>query len=136
MSFWAVWRLARQLLPPRTALLAVCLLECCPFYNVESDTLNNNVGLYPCWALAILLLHRALTTRGSGAWIGVGVCLGLGMLTKYSTAVLAVTMLGFGGLHPQARKSWRTPGPYLCCWRRCWSSCPTPCGWPGMDSGP
>jgi 4-amino-4-deoxy-L-arabinose transferase-like glycosyltransferase len=131
LGFWAVWRLARELVAPRIALLAVCLLECCPFYTCECDTLNNNVGLYPCWALTVLCLYYALkpvvmypahsvcrrnnrhTERtGYMAWIGVGVFLGLGMLTKYSTAILAGTMLGFGLLHPGARKSWRTAGPY------------------------
>jgi hypothetical protein len=113
IAFWAVWRLGREMVAPRLALLGVCLLECCPFYSAECQELNNNVGLYPCWALAVWLLYRAMKTQRVSFWIGTGVCLGLGMMTKYTTAVLAVTMLGFGVLHPEARRSWRRPGPYL-----------------------
>ena len=114
ISFWAVWRLAREMVSPRAALLSVCLLECCPFTTFQADALNNNVGLYPCWAMAILFLYRALTPAGRiRSWAAVGLWLGLGMMTKYTTVVLAATMLGFGLLHPQARKQWRRPGPYV-----------------------
>ncbi|MGA2621789.1 MAG: glycosyltransferase family 39 protein [Thermoguttaceae bacterium] len=130
LAFWAVWRLARRLLPPQAALLSVCLLECCPFYTCKCEALNNNYALYPTWALAVLLLdralrgplgHRAKKTRTSlneggtelWPWLALGVCLGLGLLTKYTTLLLGGTMLAFGLLHPQARRAWRCPGPYL-----------------------
>jgi hypothetical protein len=113
LAFWAVWRLAREIVSPRLALMSVCLLECCPFYTFECKTLNNNVGLHPCWALAVLFLYRALQTRKKASWIALGAWLGLGMLTKYTTAILAGSILAFGLIHPQARKAWREPGPYL-----------------------
>ncbi len=70
LAFWAVWRLARRILAPHAALLSVCLLECCPFYTCKCEALNNNYALYPTWALAVLLLDRAL--RGPGNWPALG----------------------------------------------------------------
>jgi hypothetical protein len=113
VAFWAVWRLAREIVSPWLALLSVCLLECFPFYTFECEPLNNNIGLFPCWTLTILCLYWALTTGRLRSWLGVGLWLGLGMLTKYSTATLALTILAFGVLHPQARRAWRGPGPLL-----------------------
>jgi hypothetical protein len=112
-SIWAAWRMAREVLPPRAALLAACLLECCPFYSLLGMEVNNNVGLYPCWALAALYLFLALETDRKRSWAAAGLWLGLGMLAKYTTVVLVVTMLGFSVLHPKARAAWRRPGPYL-----------------------
>jgi 4-amino-4-deoxy-L-arabinose transferase-like glycosyltransferase len=113
LAFWAVWRLAREMVSPRLALLAVALLECCPFYSVRCHELNNNVGLYPCWALAVLFLYWALRTGRTRCWLAAGICLGLGMLTKYTTGILAATLLGFGLADSEARRWWRHPGPYL-----------------------
>lgn len=112
-SFWAAWRLARELLPPREALLAALLPAACWFYSFSSTEYNHNVGLYPFWTLAILFAWRAATDGRSRWWIATGVVLGLGLLAKYTMAVLAFTMLVFLIAHPALRPWWRRPGPYL-----------------------
>ncbi len=113
LCFWAAWRLGRELISPRAALAAACLLECCYYYNFETTVFNNNTGMYPCWALAVLLLYWALQSGRNRYWVGCGVALGLGLLSKYSTIMLAVPMLAFMLLHPRGRRAWSRPGPYL-----------------------
>lgn len=110
---WAAWRLGREMVSQKLALLGVVLLECCYYYTFEALDLNNNTVLYPLWALAILTFYWAITRKHWGWWMATGALLGLAMLCKYSAAVLAVTMLAFGVLYPEARKWWRTPCPYL-----------------------
>jgi 4-amino-4-deoxy-L-arabinose transferase-like glycosyltransferase len=111
--FWAAWRMGRELVSPRAALLGAMLLECCTFYNYESTILNNNTVLYAIWALDIWFLFRALETKQNRYWAALGVCGGLGMLTKYTFAMLPLSMLAFLIANPQARLAWRRPGPYL-----------------------
>lgn len=111
--FWAAWRMGRSLVSPRAALLSAMLLECCLFYNYESTILNNNTVLYVFWSLAILALFRALETDQKRYWAALGVCGGLGMLTKYTFAMLPAVMLVFLVAHPEARRVWKTAGPYL-----------------------
>jgi len=113
VCFWAAWRLAREMVSPRAALLAACLLECCYYYNFTSIELNNNVGMYPFWALAVLFLYWALKDDKYRYWLATGVCLGLGMLSKYSVGLLVLSMLAFSLLNRQARAAWFRPGPYL-----------------------
>jgi 4-amino-4-deoxy-L-arabinose transferase-like glycosyltransferase len=113
VCFWAAWRLAREMVSPRAALLAACLLECCYYYNFKSIELNNNVCMYPFWALAVLFLYWALTRDKYRYWIATGVWLGLGMLSKYSVGLLVLAMLVFGLLNRKARTAWSRPGPYL-----------------------
>ncbi len=113
VCFWAAWRLGREMLPARFAFLGAVLLECCYYYNYEALDLNNNTVLYPFWALAVLTLYWGITKDRLPYWIATGALLGLAMLSKYSAAVLAVNMLLFGLLHPDMRRLWRTPGPYL-----------------------
>ncbi len=111
--FWAAWRLGREMVSPQLALLGAFLLECCYYYTFEAIDLNNNTVLYPFWALAILTFYWAITREHWGWWMATGVLVGLAMLCKYSAAVLAITMLAYGVLYPEARKWWRTPCPYL-----------------------
>ncbi|MGD9126429.1 MAG: glycosyltransferase family 39 protein [Planctomycetia bacterium] len=111
--FWAAWRLGREILSPRLALVAAALLEGCWYYNFKSTEFNNNLGMYPFWALAILFLYWAMHREKNFYWIMIGVSLGLGMLAKYATGILAVTMLLYMIVDPSARRWWRRLGPYL-----------------------
>lgn len=113
VCFWAVWRLGRELLAPRTALLGVMLLEASWNYNLASTEFNNNVGLYPFWTLAVLMAYWALTDGRNRFWIATGLALGLAMLAKYTAVVLAGAMFLFLLAEPTARTWWRRPGPYL-----------------------
>lgn len=112
-AFWAAWRLAREVLSPATAVLAAALLECCYYYNFNSTEFNNSITMLAFWALAILFFHWALTRQKKRYWIAVGIALGLGMLAKYTIAVLAAVMLFYMIFHRDARRHWRSPGPYL-----------------------
>ena len=112
-AFWAVWRLARDILPPTRALLAVLLLEGIFFFNFESTDFNHNTAHLTLWPLIILGFHRALAHRTMGYWVGLGVLTGLGLLSKYSIVFLFLPMLVFLLIDRQARTVWRTPGPYV-----------------------
>jgi 4-amino-4-deoxy-L-arabinose transferase-like glycosyltransferase len=47
------------------------------------------------------------------AWVGVGVCFGLAMLTKYLAAFALPPLALFAVLTPTGRRALRTPGPYI-----------------------
>ena len=113
VSFWAAWRLGRAMMSPTAALLGVVLLECCYYFNFEAMLLNNNTVLYPLWALSVLAFYHALCRGQLRYWIAFGVCVGLGMLTKYAMGILPAAMLVFMLFDHRARAAWRTPGPYL-----------------------
>ncbi len=113
LSFWGVWRLAREFVSPPLALLSVCTLDCCYFYTYSSTEYNNNVAMYPCWSLGVLFLYWAVQHGRSRYWLAAGAALGAGLLAKYTTATLVFTMVGFLALHPKARRVWQTSGPYL-----------------------
>lgn len=110
---WAAWHLGRAMLTPGAALLGAALLECCLYYHFTTTEVNNNVALYPFWALATLFFYRALETGAARHWIATGACLGTGLWAKYSMAVLLVPMVAFMLVNPAARRRWSTRGPGL-----------------------
>lgn len=111
--FWAVFRIGKDAIGNRGALLAVLLLEACYYYNFTTPEFNNNVTSRGFCALAVLFLHQGLTRRHLFYWALSGVSLGLGMLSKYDTAIFALAMIAFAVWHPRGRSAWRTAGPYV-----------------------
>jgi 4-amino-4-deoxy-L-arabinose transferase-like glycosyltransferase len=112
-AVWAAWRLGREMLPPRLALLSALCLDGLIFCTYDPAEFSNNVVLNATWALTVLCLHRALRSGGVRWWLGLGLAVGAGLLTKYTLAVLLVP-LGVAALADlDGRQSLRTPGPYL-----------------------
>lgn len=112
-SFWSAWRLAKQFLPAWPALCASLLLETSIHYNLATTDLNNSIIEQPLWALSVLFLYWAVTRGSLGYWAGSGLCLGLGMLSKYDIAMLAVSMVVLAAVNARARATLRSAGPWL-----------------------
>ena len=113
VCFYAAWRLAKEVGLGDVALLACIALEGSYYYNYTSLEFNNNVGLMPWWAMAGWLGLRATRDGRLRDWLGLGLCFGLGLLSKYTMGVLGVVLLGFLLFDPVGRKVWRTAGPYV-----------------------
>jgi 4-amino-4-deoxy-L-arabinose transferase-like glycosyltransferase len=114
VSFWGVWRLAALIVSPLGALLSVLILEGVPFFNFMTPNLYPDLIELPFWALAGWSLYRALRFARPLDWALLGVWLAIAAYGKYVSALLAAVMVGFMVVEPQARRCWRTPGPYLC----------------------
>jgi hypothetical protein len=112
--FWGAFQVGREMRGNVTGLLAVALLEGCYYYNFTTTEFNNNVTSRVWWALTILCLYRGVKRHHLVSWILAGVCLGLGMLSKYDTAILAIVMAVFSVVHAVGRRCWKTPGPAAC----------------------
>ena len=112
VAFIAVWMLARELLPPVQALLAVCLLELIPFYAHLGIRLNHTSLLISCWAVATLFFYYALTRGRFVYWILTGLLAALAMLGKYYSVAL-IGAMGFVLLFTRVgRSALRSPSPY------------------------
>lgn len=100
-----LWRLARAMRGPRHATVVLLACLCITFYNGRLYYYNHNV------VLMVLVMGCAASTwwafaRSSlQAWAWVGVCLGLGFLTKYQMAVAGLALLCFW----LSQRGWRDP---------------------------
>jgi 4-amino-4-deoxy-L-arabinose transferase-like glycosyltransferase len=114
---WAMWRLARDVVDEgRAAFSALALLVGVHYMHFTSPEFNVNVLQIPLWGLLFLLFWRAVSRNGAAsmlAWVGVGVCFGLAMLTKYLAAFALPPLALFAVLTPTGRRALRTPGPYI-----------------------
>jgi 4-amino-4-deoxy-L-arabinose transferase-like glycosyltransferase len=113
IAYWAVWKLASQILDESSALIAVLLLAGVYYFTYPTPEFNPNVLQMPFWALIGFVLFMALTTGKNRYWALTGVFASLAMYTKYSGVVLFAPLAAFLIFEPRARAHFRTAGPYL-----------------------
>jgi hypothetical protein len=113
ICFWAVWRLARKILPPWQALLSVILLEANTYYNVIALQFNPNILMLPIWALSALVFYNAISSNKMRWWMLTGLCLGLAFNTKYEAPLLAASMFVFMLWNKQSWRLFKSIGPYI-----------------------
>lgn len=112
LTLWGVWCTGRRLLCPERALMGTALTMATIFYTRPALEFNHNVAQMPLWAGIAWALLAALQEGRLRYWIALGLLAGLGMLTKYSVAVLLGCLGLYVLLSPQRRVLAR-PGPWL-----------------------
>ncbi len=105
--------LAGRLFGRSAAFVSVMLVAALPFYFGTGLVMTPDAPLTACWAGTLYFLERALRGGRAGAWWGAGLCLGLGLLSKYTIVLLVPAALLFMLLDPRARAWFRRPEAYL-----------------------
>jgi 4-amino-4-deoxy-L-arabinose transferase-like glycosyltransferase len=95
VCFFAIWSLAKQMLPPLYAFVGVLLLEGVQYYSLHAIDFNDNTLELAMWALTILSFYNALKFQNYKNWLLTGVFAALSLMTKYYAVMLLVPMLIF-----------------------------------------
>ncbi len=110
-AFFA-FRLTTLLYDARAGATAVLLVQLLPFFFLTGFMITPDAPLTACWAGGLYFLALALLREKASAWFGLGVCLGVGMLSKYTIALLGPATLLFLALDARSRRWFRHPAPY------------------------
>jgi 4-amino-4-deoxy-L-arabinose transferase-like glycosyltransferase len=98
----------------RTAFWLVVLLQATPLMAVGMTLLTIDPLVVFCWTVAMMAGWRALQPDATvWHWLGVGLAMGLGFLSKYNALYQVVCWAIFFALWPPARRQLRRPGPWL-----------------------
>lgn len=108
-----IFHLTRATFHERAALGALVAFGALPFFFGATWMMTPDAPLVACWAGSLYFLHRALVLGHTGAWWAVGLCMGLGMLSKYTIALLGLATGVYMLLDPVARRQFLSPRPYL-----------------------
>jgi 4-amino-4-deoxy-L-arabinose transferase-like glycosyltransferase len=111
--FALVWAMARPLTGALGALAAVLILDGLHYFNYTAAKFNHDVVQLPLWALAGFSLHRALRGGRIVYWALLGFAVGASLWAKYFVVVLGAPIALFLLVDRDARKNWKTPGPYV-----------------------
>jgi dolichol-phosphate mannosyltransferase len=107
-----VYRLTRNVFGEPSALLAVMFAQALPFFFLSGMLMTPDAPLTAAWAASLYYLERALVAGRSGAWLGVGICVGLGLLSKYTIGLLVLGAFLFMVVDPFARRWFSRWQPY------------------------
>lgn len=102
-----------ELIAPKTGKYAVMCLAILPFFFLQSLVITPDQPLVACWAAGLYCLYRALVCRERQYWYLSGICLGLGMLSKYTMVLLVPTVLVYVVMLPSARDWFLRKEPYF-----------------------
>ena len=108
-----VYKLARNLFGEAGALAALLLAQALPYFFLSGFLMTPDAPLAAAWAASLYFLERALIGNQSRAWWLAGLCLGIGMISKYSIAILVPVTMAFMAWDPKSRHWWRRKEPYL-----------------------
>lgn len=111
-TFIAVWRLGKEFLPLKQALIATLMLDGILFYNINSFNFTPDTLQAPIWAWMSLFFYQALTTQKLKYWLGTALFAALGLCTKYQIIIMLLPLFLFCLYNPAARKSFSKPGIY------------------------
>jgi 4-amino-4-deoxy-L-arabinose transferase-like glycosyltransferase len=113
LTMYLVWRFAREVTDPVSALVAALALEGLHYFNFSVVKFAHDQMQLPFWALTGWLTWRALRHGRTSEWALAGAALALAFWSKYAAFALAAPIGLFLLLDPTARRAWRTPGPYV-----------------------
>ncbi len=108
-----LYALAQNLYDKSVALRTIMLYAVLPFGFATGFLMTPDAPLVAAWIATLYFLERALVAGEQSAWIGTGVAFGVGLLAKYTLALLGLAALFFVLIDPTARRWLRRPHPYL-----------------------
>ena len=108
-----MFRLTLNLFDRPAAFRAILLLAVLPIYFGLGLFMTPDIPLSAAWAGCLYFLERALLAQERRAWWWAALCLGIGMLSKYTIALLGLATLIFLLVDKRSRRWLSRPDPYV-----------------------
>jgi undecaprenyl-diphosphatase len=114
LGAWALYRVGRELFGrPEPGALAVIGLQVTPLVWAGSLLTTIDPPFVVMWTFGLWAAHRALTGGGPGAWLLLGLAIGVGSLAKYTMLFAVPSLLLYLWLAPERRAALRPSEPIL-----------------------
>ncbi|MDS4026749.1 MAG: glycosyltransferase family 39 protein [Candidatus Contendobacter sp.] len=107
------YKLACKVHDRSSAVQTLLLMATWPVYFAAGWVMTPDAPLIACWAAALYYFYQALINEQRLAWIGIGISIGLGMLSKYTMVLLGPAAVLFILVDRHSRKWIFKPEPYL-----------------------
>lgn len=108
-----IWAISRRLFDARIAFWTAVVFITLPGVALSSVIISTDVPLFLCWSAALYAYLKALDHDTWRWWLAAGIASGLGLLTKYTMAIFAVSVLLHLAITPGLRPHFRSPKLYV-----------------------
>jgi dolichol-phosphate mannosyltransferase len=106
------FQFTRNLYGKTAAFVSILFLSAMPFFFATGFLMMPDAPLTAAWAGTLLCLERVFFAERRAAWLGAGIFLGLGLISKYSIVLLGPPIMLFMLADPKSRAWFRSPWPY------------------------
>lgn len=113
VTAYCSYKLVDRACGPATAFRTLLLVAVLPVFFGAGIIMTPDAPLMACWAGTLYYLCQSLIEGRRWSWLGVGIFTGLGMLSKYTFALLGAATLVFMVMDREARRWFFRPEPYL-----------------------
>jgi dolichol-phosphate mannosyltransferase len=113
VTAWFSYRLTRDVLGRAAAYRALTLVAVLPVFFFFGVFMSPDAPLTACWSAAIYFTYRVVIKEEPRAWLGLGVALGLGMISKYTVVLLGAAIVVFVLIDRPSRRWLARPQPYI-----------------------
>ena len=108
-----MYRLTNLLFDRTSAYIAAFLASIIPFTVAAGFLTTTDAPLLLFWSICLYFLAQVIIKNSTTAWVGIGLCIGLGMLSKYSMILLAAGIILFMIMTSSLRHWWKRPIVYI-----------------------
>ncbi len=113
LGAWFMYCYGRSMGGHTVGLLCASALAVLPFFAASGMLMTPDAPMIVAWAAALYYFKQTLVDGEARAFTGLGVAMGLGLLAKYTIALLALGGLLFMLVDRQARQWFWRPQAYL-----------------------
>ncbi|CAK0744267.1 PMT_2 domain-containing protein [Gammaproteobacteria bacterium] len=110
---FGLFLIGRRLYGVGVGRLAAVLYATLPMVSASSWIMSTDALLLLFWTYGLWFLVRALADDGWGDWLGLGICLGVGLLAKYTMVAFPLSLMLYLALSPIHRHHLRHPKLYV-----------------------
>lgn len=108
-----VYLLSSEVFGRKTAHASLIVFSTLPYFFWTGFFETPDSPLLAFWAAALYFLYKTLITQSEKSWWGVGLCFGLGMLSKYSISILGLATLVYMIIDAKSRHHFLSFRPYV-----------------------
>ena len=113
VSLFFIYKTTALLFDRTSAYISVLLASILPFTVVSGYLATTDGLIILFWSSGLYFIARVFIANSCLAWIGVGICVGLGLLSKYTMALLPLGIFAYMLINRNAYKWWLSPWPYI-----------------------
>jgi dolichol-phosphate mannosyltransferase len=108
-----IFRLTRDVFNRAVAYRALALIAVLPAYFSFGFFMSPDAPMSACWAAGVYFFYQIVVHDKKNAWLGLGIALGLGLISKYTISLLGVAIVLFLLIDKPSRRWFTRPEPYL-----------------------
>jgi dolichol-phosphate mannosyltransferase len=112
-TLFFIYRLSALVFDKTSAYISLLLTSIIPFTALTGFLATTDALQVTLWAASLYFIAKIVFKHSSISWISLGICIGLGMLSKYSMALVALSVVIFLCVNQPSRQWWKQPILYI-----------------------